>query len=59
MYKENYTGKPIRFNRRNNTSNPAEVLSSKKMSQFIESIKDDYDYIFIDTPPVGIVVMHL
>ena len=35
--------------------NPAEVLSSKKMSQFIESIKDDYDYIFIDTPPVGIV----
>ena len=34
--------------------NPAEVLSSKKMSQFIESIKDDYDYIFIDTPPVGI-----
>lgn len=35
--------------------NPAEVLSSKKMSEFIESIKDEYDYIFIDSPPVGVV----
>lgn len=35
--------------------NPAEVLSSKKMSEFIESIKDEYDYIFIDSPPVGII----
>ena len=35
--------------------NPAEVLSSKKMSEFIESIKNEYDYIFIDSPPVGVV----
>lgn len=35
--------------------NPAEVLSSKKMNEFIESIKDEYDYIFIDSPPVGVV----
>ena len=35
--------------------NPAEVLSSKKMSEFIESIRDEYDYIFIDSPPVGVV----
>ena len=35
--------------------NPAEVLSSKKMSEFIESIKDEDDYIFIDSPPVGVV----
>ncbi|WP_270772561.1 CpsD/CapB family tyrosine-protein kinase [Intestinibacter bartlettii] len=35
--------------------NPAEVLSSKKMSEFIGSIKDEYDYIFIDSPPVGVV----
>lgn len=35
--------------------NPAEVLSSKKMSEFIESIRDEYDYIFIDSPPVGII----
>ena len=35
--------------------NPAEVLSSKKMSEFIESIKYEYDYIFIDSPPVGVV----
>ena len=35
--------------------NPSEVLASQKMSEFIKSIRSDYDYIFIDTPPVGIV----
>lgn len=35
--------------------NPSEILSSNKMKAFIESIKESYDYIFIDTPPIGIV----
>ena len=35
--------------------NPSEVLSSKKMREFIEIIKDEYDYIFIDSPLVGVV----
>ena len=35
--------------------NPAEVLSSKKMATFLKEIKNDYDYIFIDAPPVGVV----
>lgn len=35
--------------------NPSEILSSKKMKEFIESLKEVYDYIFIDTPPIGIV----
>lgn len=35
--------------------NPSEILSSKKMKQFIEGLKDNYDYIFIDAPPIGIV----
>lgn len=36
-------------------TNPSEMLSSKAMKVFIESIKDAYDYIFIDAPPIGIV----
>ena len=35
--------------------NPSEVLASQKMSEFIKSIRSEYDYIFIDTPPIGIV----
>ena len=35
--------------------NPAEVLSSKKVENFLKNIKDHYDYIFIDAPPVGAV----
>ncbi len=34
--------------------NPSEILSSKKMKDFINEIKEHYDYIFIDTPPIGI-----
>lgn len=34
--------------------NPAEVLSSRKMANFLKNIKVHYDYIFIDAPPVGI-----
>lgn len=35
--------------------NPSEMLGSKKMKFFIESLKDRYDYIFIDAPPIGII----
>ena len=35
--------------------NPTEVLSSKKMANFLKNIKAHYDYIFIDAPPVGVV----
>lgn len=35
--------------------NPTELLSSKKMQNFIETIKEQYDYILFDTPPVNIV----
>ncbi len=33
--------------------NPSEILSSEKMKQLVEKLKDEYDIIFIDTPPVG------
>lgn len=35
--------------------NPAELLSSKKFGDFIDSVKEKYDYIIIDTPPVNAV----
>ncbi|MBC5995835.1 polysaccharide biosynthesis tyrosine autokinase [Romboutsia ilealis] len=35
--------------------NPSEMLQSNKMRNFINEIRELYDYIFIDTPPVGIV----
>jgi len=32
--------------------NPAEMLSSKKMKEFLESMKNQFDSIIIDSPPV-------
>lgn len=33
-------------------TNPSEILNSDAMKRFIEDLKSDFDYIFIDTPPV-------
>lgn len=35
--------------------NPSELLSSNRMKEFLESVKDKYDMIILDTPPVGLV----
>lgn len=35
--------------------NPAEILGSSKMHKLIEQLKDHYEYIIIDTPPVSYV----
>lgn len=35
--------------------NPSELLSSKRMTQVIEELKQIYDYIVIDLPPVTVV----
>ncbi|MEO2075921.1 MAG: CpsD/CapB family tyrosine-protein kinase [Bacillus sp. (in: firmicutes)] len=32
--------------------NPAELLSSKSMEQFIEEVKNEFDYVLFDTPPL-------
>ncbi|MFU7515543.1 CpsD/CapB family tyrosine-protein kinase [Clostridium sp. HCS.1] len=32
--------------------NPSEMLSSKAMENLLESLKDTFDYIILDTPPV-------
>ena len=35
--------------------NPAEVLGSEMMSEFIKEISQHFDYIIIDTPPINVV----
>ncbi|MGF6953906.1 capsular exopolysaccharide synthesis family protein [Neobacillus sp. B4I6] len=32
--------------------NPSELLSSKNMTQFIQDAREEFDYIFFDTPPL-------
>lgn len=35
--------------------NPAELLGSEIMAEFLEEISRDFDYIIIDTPPINVV----
>lgn len=35
--------------------NPAELLGSEIMSEFLDEVSKDFDYIIIDTPPVNVV----
>lgn len=35
--------------------NPSEILSSEKMQELIDEMSEKYDYILVDTPPVGVV----
>ncbi len=35
--------------------NPAELIMSDRMFRLMEELKADYDYIILDTPPVGLV----
>ena len=36
--------------------NPSELLSSEALAELMETLKERYDYIFIDTPPVSAVI---
>ena len=35
--------------------NPSELLSSPQMEQLLEKLRESYDYIFLDSPPVNMV----
>ncbi len=37
------------------SSNPAGLINSDKMTEFIKSLEDVYDYVIIDTPPINVV----
>ncbi len=36
--------------------NPVELLSSENMGRLIEKLEKEFDYIFLDTPPVNLVI---
>ncbi len=36
--------------------NPSELLSNKRMDDLLKYVKDNFDYIIIDTPPIGSVM---
>lgn len=38
------------------TNSPSELLSSGKFKNMLEQLREDYDFIIIDTPPLGSVV---
>lgn len=50
-YKENLTILPSG----NIPPNPAEMLASDRMSKFLNGLREDFDYIILDTPPVLLV----
>ncbi len=35
--------------------NPSELIESERMKQFLKKAREEYDYIVLDTPPVGVV----
>ncbi len=35
--------------------NPSELLGSQRMTNLLEDLKEQYDYIFVDTPPLTVV----
>lgn len=35
--------------------NPSELIMSSKFDDFLNKLKKEYDYVFIDTPPIGLV----
>ena len=36
--------------------NPSELLGGEKFAQLISQLKDSYDYVIIDTPPLGSII---
>lgn len=36
--------------------NPVELLSSDHMEELVNKLKEEYDYIFLDTPPINLVI---
>ena len=36
--------------------NPSELLSSPRMMRLLEKLKEQYDYVVLDTPPVNVVI---
>ena len=35
--------------------NPSELLGTKRMAQLLKQVESQYDYVFVDSPPLGVV----
>ncbi|MBR2432311.1 MAG: CpsD/CapB family tyrosine-protein kinase, partial [Clostridia bacterium] len=35
--------------------NPSELLGSERMGSLLDTLSSQYDYVFVDTPPIGVV----
>jgi len=35
--------------------NPTELLSSQSLSELLSSVREEFDYVLVDTPPIGLV----
>jgi capsular exopolysaccharide synthesis family protein len=33
--------------------NPAEILTSRRLAEFLHQVRQEFDYVLVDTPPVG------
>jgi capsular exopolysaccharide synthesis family protein len=33
--------------------NPAEILTSRRLAEFLRQVRQEFDYVLVDTPPVG------
>ena len=52
LYETNVKGISIIFSGPS-VVNPTEILEKKYFGKLLETVKDDYDYILIDSPPIG------
>ena len=55
IYKTQYTNLHILFSG-TYPPNPVELLNGKYFAKIINAVRDVYDYIIIDTPPLGMVI---
>lgn len=55
IYKTQYTNLHILFSG-TYPPNPVELLNGKYFAKIIDAVRDVYDYIIVDTPPLGMVI---
>jgi capsular exopolysaccharide synthesis family protein len=64
LINQNTIGECIKHSNKNNFDfitagpvppNPSEIIMCEEKNKMLNSLKNDYDYIIIDTPPIGIV----
>lgn len=55
IYSSNVEGMDLMLTGRS-APNPSELLGSSKFKKMLHTVREKYDYIFIDTPPLGAII---